>query len=430
MAEPTAGFLAERLAKASAVPPEQRSADVRAFIETCQLQTELVEELGLPEVIDKTVLEGLWDRWTAAPALKLVRSHMVSACSGRPLQHTPQLHTLATIKLHVCASTGTDPSNLGPALTDLLEGDPGLETFAILAAGLPFMKLDRGESSWRPKCCASCRKTRVSAACLSAGLLEMSNSAVALMRRPAVRRRLQSELAALPQHLVSYEELLAFFIDYGADVVNLVVMKGDLWAGSADVRTAIQLAADLLPQLAPDNPRLRFRAATMAKLFLPAQAAAGSYLPKVNTCLDVARQQGSDFFTACCGYMMAISVEDWIALSAVRQGLPPPSAVLGWLQQAEAAHRRCKAVLPKLWTRELDSAKVVAAPASACLQRLQQQGDRWCRLAPAAQQELKAAVQEYWDNPPLNKMLTCSGCGKCAPQLRVCGACREAQYCR
>ena len=246
-----------------------------------------------------------------------------------------------------------------------------------------------------------------------------------------MRRRLQSELAALPQQLVSYEELLAFFIDYGSGVASHLVMEGDLGEESSDVRTALQLAADLLPQLAPDNPRLLFRAAIMARRFLPDPAAAGRYFTMLKTCLDVARQQGSDFFTASCGYTMAAGVELRVAQSAVRPGLPPPSAVLGWLQQAEAAHRRCKAMLSKQWTRDLDIAKAVAWPAKARLQRLQQQGDRWRRLEPAAQQ---AAVQNnlnnhYYLNSFENK-LTCSGCGKQAPQLRTCGACREAQYCR
>ena len=252
-----------------------------------------------------------------------------------------------------------------------------------------------------------------------------------------MRARLQSELAALPQQLVSYEELLAFFIDYGSGVASHLVMEGDLGEESSDVRTALQLAADLLPQLAPDNPRLLFRAAIMARRFLPDPAAAGRYFTMLKTCLDVARQQGSDFFTASCGYMMAIGIEDWIAQSAVRRGrqaLPPPSAVLGWLQQAEAAHRRCKAVLPKLWTWDVDRAKAVKqAFATACLQRLQQQGDRWRRLALVAQQELEAAFQnhvDHCDSDSLKKKLTCSGCGRWVPQIRVCGACRQAQYCR
>ena len=146
MAAPPAGFLAERLAKASALPAEQRSADVRAFIETYQLQTELAEELGLPEVISIDVVVGLRSRWSAAPALKLVRSHLVSLCGGEPLQHTPHLHNLAAMMLTMRASTGFFQGDLGPALTELLEGDPGLEKFAISAAGLPRKKPDHGES--------------------------------------------------------------------------------------------------------------------------------------------------------------------------------------------------------------------------------------------------------------------------------------------
>ena len=107
--------------------------------------------------------------------------------------------------------------------------------------------------------------------------------------------------------------------------------------------------------------------------------------------------------------------------------------MLDWLHQAEAAHRRCKALLPKQWTSELDVMKATAASAEASLQHMRQQGDRWRRLTPAAQQELSAATQDYRDyynDPDLrNQKLTCSGCGKWAPQLRTCGACREAQYC-
>ena len=145
MAAPGIGFLAERLAKAEAVPAEQRSADVRAFIETCRLQAELVEELGLPAVIDNTVL-GLQtlSRWSAhaAHALKLVRAHIVGLAI-----HKPQLNEFATTVLLMCTSygrTGTMPSDLGHELTGLLELNPNLEAFALLAAGLPGVLEDRG----------------------------------------------------------------------------------------------------------------------------------------------------------------------------------------------------------------------------------------------------------------------------------------------
>ena len=151
--------------------------------------------------------------------------------------------------------------------------------------------------------------------------------------------------------------------------------------------------------------------------------------------LEVARQQGSDYYTALCGYRSAtVSVDHWVAESAVHRELPPPSAVLGWLQQAEAAHHRCKALLPKQWTCTLDSMKALAAPAKASLQHLQQQGDRWRGLEPAAQQEVDAmrkdALSGFHDPDSRERQLRCSGCGKSAMQLRTCGACREVQYCR
>ena len=151
----TAGFLADRLAKASAVPAEQRSADVRAFIEICRLQAELVEELGLSEFEgDPQVWRDSWSRWTAAPALKLLRSHFISP--GEPLRHSPQLHNFAACNVYMRTSfgrTGTLPHDLGHEATELLEGDPrarpNLETFALLAAGLPAVNTDdwgRGET--------------------------------------------------------------------------------------------------------------------------------------------------------------------------------------------------------------------------------------------------------------------------------------------
>ena len=117
---------------------------MRAFIETCRLQAELAEELELPEVADLNVVAGLRSRWSCAAALKLVRTHVISP--GAPVLHFPELHHLATTMLFMRTSyrrTGIFPSDLGHELTELLEGDPGLEMFAVLAAGLPVVRKDR-----------------------------------------------------------------------------------------------------------------------------------------------------------------------------------------------------------------------------------------------------------------------------------------------
>ena len=276
----------------------------------------------------------------------------------------------------------------------------------------------------------------------------MSNSAVALMRRRDVRQRLQSELAALPRQPVSYEELLSFFIEFGCkEGVHAATLGHARWDNAT--KTAVRLAVDLLPQLAPDNPRLRFLAASASGATLGAAlhgaaasrdsqlavaAARTRHLAMVQAALSVALQQGSDVIIACCGYLMAVETDLWVIESTTAQGVPPPSAVLGWLQLAEAAQRRCKAMLPKHWTSELDDRKAMALPAKPWLQHLQQQGDRWRRLTPAAQREIAALQQRYHmglrEDIAGKKQLTCSGCGNWAPQLRTCSACREAQYCR
>ena len=283
--------------------------------------------------------------------------------------------------------------------------------------------------------------------CLSAGLLKFSNSAVALMRRPAVRRRLQAELAALPQQLISYEELLAFFIDYGASLADDLQKGGKRTTpADADIWTVAQLAAELLPQLLSDNPRLRCVAADMAKAVAimaacvspdseRAAAASTRYRTMLRAALGVAQQQGSDFYMAACGYAVATTMATDIITygtdSAVQPGTPPPSAVLGWLHEAEAAHRRCRALLPKAWFSGLGVLKAMAATTTPWLQRLRQ-GDCWRHSTPAVQRELEEALQDFRDSNkgPAPTKLICSGCGTSAPQLRVCGACRKAQYCR
>ena len=184
----------------------------------------------------------------------------------------------------------------------------------------------------------------------------------------------QSVLATLPRQLVTYEELQAFFIAFGC--LEARIKEGDKGAPLADIMTAFRLAVELLSQLAPDNPSLRY-AASMASFpsYLEVSMQAAFHASTMLTAaLDVARQQGSDIYSAACGYQLATDINMWVVESAVRQGLPPPSVVLGWLQQAEAAHRRCKALLPKQWTIQLESKKALTAPAKAYLQQMQRKG--------------------------------------------------------
>ena len=92
---------------------------------------------------------------------------------------------------------------------------------------------------------------------------------------------------------------------------------GGMGASADDIRTVTRLSVELLPRLAPDNPRLRFIAAEMARCISPGPGATTCYLTMLSAALDVARRQGSDLFTARCDYRMAVELEDWVVESAV-----------------------------------------------------------------------------------------------------------------
>ena len=150
--------------------------------------------------------------------------------------------------------------------------------------------------------------------------------------------------------------------------------------------------------------------------------------------LRVAEEQGSNYYVAVCGYKLADN--GLLSIYASQQqevlGSYPPSDLLKRLQHAEAAHRRCKGILPHKWTYLLDELKASTLPTKPWLEQLQQEGDRWRPMPPDLKAEIDSAVDrrlEMIDESP-NAALECGGCGKSATHLRKCGSCKEAQYCR
>ena len=144
--------------------------------------------------------------------------------------------------------------------------------------------------------------------------------------------------------------------------------------------------------------------------------------------LRAAEERGSDFYMAHCGFCLAVEAPTATARVGDLATLQdPPSTFLLWLQQGEAAHRRCKSVLPKRWTHPLTHSKRMALPIKSWLQQLQREGDRW-RLP---QLELVLEMLQYpMAQEPQVVALTCHGCGKPAAQLHRCSGCKEVQYCR
>lgn len=393
------GFLHARLAATAAIPPERRSYDAAVFVEYCQLQQE--------------VLEALERRGGGGPlqcleALKLARAEYISL--GSPLDYSTQLHNYVTEQVYGLAGN----VDVGHKILALLKPDTRLLTWATLVAGLQIIFCTRGVP----------------------GLLSMSNAAVGLLQQPSVRRRLERKLAAvqqgLPRPLLTYDQMLAFFAAFEAflmrpeggarDPVLLGLPPGGLMAG--------RLAVELLPKLARDSPRFLVDAAGAA---LFSQQLRNIY-PVVHDALRAAEEQGSNYYVAYCGYRLADAALLSLFASRAPEDLEdyPPSALLAWLQQAEAAHRKCKGLLPHKWTVDLDMQKALALPAKPWLQRLQQEGDRWRPPLPEMEAGFIEVASQRLDavrESPFCE-LECDGCGRTAAQLRKCGSCKEAQYCR
>ncbi|GAB4820571.1 hypothetical protein N2152v2_007617 [Parachlorella kessleri] len=103
------------------------------------------------------------------------------------------------------------------------------------------------------------------------------------------------------------------------------------------------------------------------------------------------------------------------------------SAFLGFLQQARVAHERCQALLPKQWTAVLKARQQKAMALVPWLQQQQQRNnDSWQLLGPAQNKTQPTAGN------PAGQLVRdkCNGCSNLCADLRLCGRCKQVQYCR
>jgi hypothetical protein len=138
--------------------------------------------------------------------------------------------------------------------------------------------------------------------------------------------------------------------------------------------------------------------------------------------ITAARRQRSPWFEAFAGYMLAGAVAEFMAGAPAGTQLDAawarPSAILECLRRAEAARRRCKAVLPTHWVAQLAAAKAPALALRSWLERCQRRGDR---LPAGASPEVPGVSGDIASR--------CSGCNEPSSQLRAC-PCKLARYCR
>ncbi|GAB4820569.1 hypothetical protein N2152v2_007615 [Parachlorella kessleri] len=368
-------IIQQRLAAASAIPPSQRSPEVAAFIECCELQSELARELQQQGTHTSRQQQGMTD-------LKLTRSCFLSPTGTlwyRPAVYNSAAHQLLSAAAATLASHGAP----GGSIRALVESQFSIKTLLLMAAGDP----------------TTIRFVEQEPAATASYLLPIYNRIVDRMQQPAVAAQLRRELQQLqadsPRTLLSYEELLAYLTEVAFKLAAKVLTVSAMVHGSttvdhrtASALTAVANSASILPQLVPGDLHWDFTATSAAQLHLSLNNSAPQELQslapivsRMTQLLERAQQQGRDYVVAGCGYQLAgISYpygKHFARHGHVAESMHPPSAFLGWLQQEGQAHARCRAVLPKQWMGLLKGMQASALAQKPTLERQREQGDRW-----------------------------------------------------
>ena len=105
-----------------------------------------------------------------------------------------------------------------------------------------------------------------------------------------------------------------------------------------------------------------------------------------------------------------------------------PEAAAALLREGDAAHARCKKLVPPCWAAVLKAEREVCWAAKPMIERhVQRSPNAW---QTALREETLDQVQRRaaWANAKLKEVPCCDGCGQPAMQLKWC-ACRLKRYC-
>ncbi|GAB4820574.1 hypothetical protein N2152v2_007620 [Parachlorella kessleri] len=304
-------------------PPSQRSPEVAAFIECCQLQRELAK--------------GQWQGYSthqemAIADFKFTRANMIGPtpiCCSFPVF----MYAWERLKSAAEIPEPRPPGAVGSRIMALLDSDLSIDTLLLVTVGVKMLSLRERQK---------------------ARLLPVYSSIVAKMRIPEVANILRQELdrlqANLPQRLLSYEELLASKICQAFhDAAALPAVRP---TADADIASTFR---ELLERAQQQGNNM-----TLATCGYQLAAVAPEY-----GAWAYHRQAGQ----AGCS-------------SDGSQVVVPPSAFLSWLKRAKQAHARCKAVLPIEWIALVKGRQQAPLVWKPWLQRQQRERDCW--QAPAA----------------------------------------------
>ena len=116
-------------------------------------------------------------------------------------------------------------------------------------------------------------------------------------------------------------------------------------------------AAERLLQLKPDRPHSILKAALAEVQQQRPQHA----LTLFRRAYKAACGQGDDRRTAQAGFTLVMNTDTWHLMASagvgVQGGYPRPTDLMVALREADAAHARCRRLLPNLWNAVLDESR-------------------------------------------------------------------------
>ncbi|KAL4428325.1 hypothetical protein ABPG75_002414 [Micractinium tetrahymenae] len=399
------GFITERLEAAAAVPAEQHTPEISGFIESCRLRDEVAAllEQRLPQAASER------QRHVREVALRLV--HADNLCAGAPLDFyhggskswaIAQLRELADARCPtgwLSCGTSLEDQILSMLSTGHLSTQVDLDSLVLITATLQPPPV-------------------VSQLPVVARLLQ-------LVLQPEARRLIEQQLAGAQADLtaptITWEHLAGRVAEHAAHCCLFAGQHAGGAHTAALIRSTVRLCEQWLPQLAaaPGQPRV----APLKMLLALACALTNgpaSWSAMAAT-LSHARSASSDYFLALAGYTFGI-----LKTALANAGWTPPDSpadVLRWVQQAQAAHKRCKGLLPSVWTANLKDRRAPALAALPWLHSLAAAGTSW---EPPGASATAGVAQGLFSDP--NRNLRCAACGSAAMQLRACSGC-GTRYC-
>ncbi|KAL4440155.1 hypothetical protein ABPG75_003156 [Micractinium tetrahymenae] len=382
-------FLQRRLARASAIPPEQRSPEVAASVAAEQLPKQIA------------ALLPLWPDGTAACRCQDLLLPEPPGGGGS----TGQLALARFLMLYM------------DACPCLHEDERQLEAVSQLGHALKQLS--------GPNRCAAMERCLQQLAGLQRGL---GLSAAAVPTLAQVRCLC---------HCLALDAIV------GLGIAGLIPgLPPGAWEALQGV--AEEAAAEAL-QLEPDSPKVHLAVGNVLTVPGKHQRAMDHYL----RCAELAQQQGSDLFTAAAGIQAVILIGPELSRSATSGGRFPVSrasmqAALEAFRQAEPALKRCKRLLPQGWVAEYEAmlpmARGARQAAQLRLQRWQVEGEQAATdsigsasqarsLARRAAETERAMLQLAEQALVHEALMQCDGCGQSAVGLQRCARCRRARYC-